>query len=409
MSITWSRRARTFGPVTVPDRLQQQVPQRVALERLAEHVEDLALVGRPLLFYLVQERLEDATFPGVGRDQVPQVAHLGLADAVDPAEPLLDPVRVPRQVIVDHEVSALQVQALARGVGGDEHPGLGVLGEQLHDLAPFLAADTAVDGDDRLGTAEQVTDTSGQVLQGVAVLGEHDDLPDVAAGAGDQRVVGEQLAELGPLLVRAAVPHSPGEFFQVGEDQEFLVQLGDRPGGGSRVGDLGLDLLGLLAGRSSSSSVSSGMSRPSIGGAVPRDRCHWRCGRRSASRGGGVPGVCGGVPATEDRLGTGGQPSLQHGEREADGKSSLAVAFLSEPFGAVHLLPDVLGDRLVQVVLVGRELVAYGVGPPLREQRLALEGLQVLLHHAAHQAPRCSPCARRRGTGPRTCRCPAGP
>ena len=66
--------------------------------------------------------MEDLALAGVVGDQVPQVADLGLADAVDAAEPLLDPVRVPRQVVVDHQVRALQVQALARGVGGDQHP-----------------------------------------------------------------------------------------------------------------------------------------------------------------------------------------------------------------------------------------------------------------------------------------------
>ena len=105
------------------------------------------------------------------------MADLGLADPVDAAEPLLDPVRVPRQVVVDHQVRALQVQALAGGVGGDQHPGVLVLGEQFGDPAAFLTPDPAVDGDHGVGAAEQVTDAFGQVLQGVPVLGEDDDLP----------------------------------------------------------------------------------------------------------------------------------------------------------------------------------------------------------------------------------------
>ena len=44
------------------------------------------------------------------------------------------------------------------------------------DLAAFLAPDPAVDGDDGVVAAEQVADPLGQVLQGVAVLGEDDDL-----------------------------------------------------------------------------------------------------------------------------------------------------------------------------------------------------------------------------------------
>jgi len=45
------------------------------------------------------------------------VADLSLADPVDTAEALLDPVGVPGQVVVDHQVGPLQVQALPGGVG----------------------------------------------------------------------------------------------------------------------------------------------------------------------------------------------------------------------------------------------------------------------------------------------------
>ena len=51
-----------------------------------------------------------------------------LADAVDAAEPLLDAVRVPRQVVVDHQVGGLQVEALAGGVGGHQHLAVAVRG-----------------------------------------------------------------------------------------------------------------------------------------------------------------------------------------------------------------------------------------------------------------------------------------
>ena len=76
---------------------------------------------------------------------------------------------------------------------------------------------------------------------------------------------------------------------------------------------------------------------------------------------------------------------MQDGQREADGEAALVVAFLLEPVGAVHLLADVLGDRVVEVFLAGGELVGDGVGAALGEQRPALEGLEVFLHHAAHQ------------------------
>ena len=228
------------------------------------------------------------------------MADLGLADAVDAAEALLDPVRVPRQVVVDHEVGALEVQALAGGVGRDQDPGVDVLGEQLCDLAALLAPDAAVDGDHGVGAAEEIADPLGEVLQGVAVLGEDDDLL-----AGDHRVVGEQLAELGPLLVGAAVPDPAGELDQVGEDREFLVEFGDRAGGGGGVGDLGFDLLGLLAGQVVAVHGAR-VGQVGLGGVLAEQvaqapgqvivRAASCC--RSASRCGASPGACGVVRAT---------------------------------------------------------------------------------------------------------------
>ena len=52
------------------------------------------------------------------------MAYLGLADAVDAAEALLNPVGVPWQVVVDHQVGALKVDPLARGIRGNAAPAL---------------------------------------------------------------------------------------------------------------------------------------------------------------------------------------------------------------------------------------------------------------------------------------------
>ena len=43
-----------------------------------------------------------------------------LPDAVDTPDPLLDPARVPRQVVVDEGTGGLEVQALARCVGAQK-------------------------------------------------------------------------------------------------------------------------------------------------------------------------------------------------------------------------------------------------------------------------------------------------
>ena len=59
------------------------------------------------------------------------MADLRLADAVDAAEAQFEAVRVPRQVVVHHEVRALQVDAFARGVGCQEDLHLRVMAERL--------------------------------------------------------------------------------------------------------------------------------------------------------------------------------------------------------------------------------------------------------------------------------------
>ena len=86
-----------------------------------------------------------------------------------------------------------------------------------------------------------------------------------------------------------------------------------------------------------------------------------------------------------DRLRTGRQPALQDGQREADGIGAAALAGGLEPVGAVHLLPHVLGDQLVQLLLRPGQGEGDGVGAALGEQRLALEGQQLLLDHPVHQ------------------------
>ena len=57
-------------------------------------------------------------------DEVEDEAVLLLAVAVDAAHALLQPHRVPGDVVVDHQPAELQVDAFARGLGGHQHLGL---------------------------------------------------------------------------------------------------------------------------------------------------------------------------------------------------------------------------------------------------------------------------------------------
>ena len=81
----------------------------------------------------------------------------------------------------------------------------------------------------------------------------------------------------------------------------------------------------------------------------------------------------------------GGEPALQDGKREADILASLVVALGSKALGPVHLLAHVIGHLGIEHGLGGRQFVIDGVGPALREQRLPVEGEQLLLGEPAHQ------------------------
>ena len=89
---------------------------------------------------------------------------------------------------------------------------------------------------------------------------------------------------------------------------------------------------------------------------------------------------------TQDRLWAGGEAALQHGQGEADVVAALPVAVLCDTLRPPHLGAHVVGDLLVQVPLGRAELVFDRVGAALGEQRPPLEGEQVLLDHAPHEA-----------------------
>ena len=49
------------------------------------------------------------------------MAYFGLPNTVNAAEPLFKPVRIPGQIIVDHQMRALEVDSLSGGVGGQQY------------------------------------------------------------------------------------------------------------------------------------------------------------------------------------------------------------------------------------------------------------------------------------------------
>ena len=221
----------------------------------------LAAEGLAGLLQFFEQALVYVALACLGGDQVPEMADLGLADAVDAAETLLEAVGVPGQVVVDHEVGALEVDALAGGVGGEEDAHLRVVAEGFFGGVALLPAQSAVDGDDGLFASQSTGDACMQIVEGIAVFGEDDqfllgrghgvrNFAGAVGGAGlgeraDEQLV-EQLSQLAPLGIASAAQDASCPGFQACEGADLLLQLIDGLGGGGLVEDLsllGLDLV----------------------------------------------------------------------------------------------------------------------------------------------------------------------
>ena len=99
-------------------------------------------------FQLLEQTLEHVAFASFSGNHVPQVANLGLPNPVDAAESLFKAVRVPRQVIVDHQVRVLKVHAFTGSIGRQEYSRGWVVAEQLLNLAALFTLHAAVDHHD---------------------------------------------------------------------------------------------------------------------------------------------------------------------------------------------------------------------------------------------------------------------
>ena len=163
------------------------------------------------------------------------MTHFRLANAVNPTEPLLQSVGVPGQVVVHHQVGALQVDAFAGRIRGEQHLHVRVVAEGCLGLASVLAAHAAVNQNNRLLTSQQGRDAPVQITQRIPVLGENDQFllrrrgwpGNIAGTVGNVRfrdLLGnpsrredftEQACQLSPFCVCTAPPHSKRKTFQI--------------------------------------------------------------------------------------------------------------------------------------------------------------------------------------------------
>src|SRR5262249_49111725 len=138
-----------------------------------QNVENAPLQSRALDFELHQQSVINVAFACLLRDEIPKVTNLGLTDAVDSTKPLFEPVRIPRQIVIDHEVGVLEVHAFASSVGGYQHAHVRVRSKERLQSTPLVAMSAAVDCNDTVAITKYARDLAMQVIQRVAVLGKN--------------------------------------------------------------------------------------------------------------------------------------------------------------------------------------------------------------------------------------------
>ena len=92
------------------------------------------------------------------------------------AKSLLDPIRIPRQIVVDHQIGVLKVDPFARCVRRDQEADRRIVSEFILDLQPFLAVYSAMDTADTVRLSCQSADFLLQVKERVLMLCEDNEL-----------------------------------------------------------------------------------------------------------------------------------------------------------------------------------------------------------------------------------------
>ena len=162
-------------------------------QHLADDVEHRVVVQRVAdLLELVQEPLQHPAFDGVRGREVEDEAVLALAVAVDAAHPLLQPVGVPGDVVVEEDVADLEVDPLARRLRGhqdlDRALAEALLGvEPRTGLVARAGLHPAVDGPDREAPVPEPAD---EMVEGVAELREDEQ---ALVGPVEEALVAEQV------------------------------------------------------------------------------------------------------------------------------------------------------------------------------------------------------------------------
>ena len=251
--------------VTITDSLDQQITQRPALElNLSKHVEYLTSKGLAGLLQLLQQGVVDVALTRLLGYQVPEMADFCLPDTVNAAEALLNPVGVPGQVIVHHQVGTLKVDSLSGGVCSNQHLYHWIMFEGRLRLSALLATHAAVDDHRSILATKQGCDTGFEIAQRIAVLSENDEL--LMWGASGRRNGGslsgrfpgrgcrreyltKEAGKFKPLPVLAAAAYGKRQCLQTAKGDDFGLQLANGSSSSCLVEDFLLGSFHLIIGR----------------------------------------------------------------------------------------------------------------------------------------------------------------
>ena len=86
--------------------------------------------------------------------ETPEPLRFRLADPMDAPEPLLDTVRVPWQIVVHHQVGALQVDTFASCIGRQQDFYIRIVPEGFLRIHPLFSAHAAMNRDNGLSATE---------------------------------------------------------------------------------------------------------------------------------------------------------------------------------------------------------------------------------------------------------------
>ena len=227
-----------FRLVAIADCLDDQLTKRTIVKaRFAQNVEYLSAQRGALLLQLLKQPLKDSAFAGFLGDEIPQVANLRLTDSMNAAEALLEAVRIPRQVIVDHEMRTLQVDAFTGSIRGNQDADILVLFEQGFDLSPLVAQHAAMDGYNGFFLAKQSTNLRTQIVQRIPVLGKDDELLALTIFVEHEGIILQDGGKLIPFPVGAAHADCVCHVLQALERFNLRFELCDGSGSRGLVGD----------------------------------------------------------------------------------------------------------------------------------------------------------------------------